>query len=283
MTSPQQRPSRTRRLPKRYDVLSLYLLATLLGHVRSDFLSSEGVYFTKELPVTYSNSEWMISTEVTFAHMNEDIRVLRNYLQQRTWLDSNATESITQYVRSGSEENPNIRNQLRLLTHTQRATYDCLHTSNLLDDRLQQIINFTAGESPPTLTDFRDKRGMFNLGGDILKWIFGTVNNADLEDLHERLHNNAQLNSEIIHSVEEQASLVAENKRRTTANTEMMGEIQATLSNLLQLWYLVTPCDPENMWFLYQKIKVSTAVVRNPVTKEKRLKLFFHIPIYEPS
>ena len=106
MTSPQQRPSRTRRLPKRYDVLSLYLLATLLGHVRSDFLSSEGVYFTKELPVTYSNSEWMISTEVTFAHMNEDIRVLRNYLQQRTWLDSNATESINQYVRSGSEEKP---------------------------------------------------------------------------------------------------------------------------------------------------------------------------------
>ena len=45
MTSPQQRPSRTRHLPKRYDVLSLYLLATLLGHVRSDAPSSEGVYF----------------------------------------------------------------------------------------------------------------------------------------------------------------------------------------------------------------------------------------------
>ena len=210
----------------------------------------KGFQYRKELSVTYSISEWMISTEVTFAHMNEDIRVLRNYLQQRTWLDSNATESINQYVRSGSEENPNIRNQLRLLTHTQRATYDCLHTSNLLDDRLQQIINFTAGESPPTLTDFRDKRGMFNLGGDILKWIFGTVNNADLEDLHGRLHNNTQLNSEIIHSVEEQASLVAENKRRTTANTEMMGEIQATLSNLDKDYVRITNEITDTLWYV---------------------------------
>ena len=37
------------------------------------------------------------------------------------------------------------------------------------------------------------------------------------------------------------------------------------------------------MWLLYQKTKVSTAVVRNPVTKEKGLKLFLHVPIYEHS
>ena len=96
----------------------------------------------------------MISTEVTFAHMNEDIRALCNYLQKRTWLDSNATESITQYVRSGSEENPNVRNQLRLLTHTSIERLP--PQVKPVGRQLQQIINFTAGESPPTRTDFRD-------------------------------------------------------------------------------------------------------------------------------
>ena len=78
--------------------------------------------------------------------------------------------SITLYVRSGSEKNRNVRNQPRFQTNKQRATNDCLHTLNLFDDGLHKIINFTAGESLPTQTDFRDKRGMFSLAGDILKW-----------------------------------------------------------------------------------------------------------------
>ena len=76
-----------------------------------------------------------------------------------------------------------------------------------------------------------------------------TYNN---EDLHGHLHNNAQLNSEIIPSVEEQASLVAENIRRTTANTEMMGEIQATLSNLDKDYVRITNEITDTLWYMSQ-------------------------------
>ena len=76
-----------------------------------------------------------------------------------------------------------------------------------------------------------------------------TYNN---EDLHGHLHNNAQLNSEIIPSVEEQASLVAENIRRTTANTEMMGEIQATLSNLDKDYVRITNEIIDTLWYMSQ-------------------------------
>ena len=71
--SPQKRRSMTRRKPKRYNVLLLYLVTTFLGHVRSDFPLTEGVYKKKKkgYPVTYSNPDWIILTEVTFSHMNK--------------------------------------------------------------------------------------------------------------------------------------------------------------------------------------------------------------------
>ena len=68
--------------------------------------------------------------------------------------------------------------QARLITYAQQAANDCLMTLDALEDRLQKIINSTAGARDPE--DDRKRRGAFNFGGDVLKWIFGTPNNNDL-------------------------------------------------------------------------------------------------------
>ena len=51
--------------------------------------------------------------------------------------------------------------------------------------------------------------------------------------------------------------------------------LQGIKRSLPGTWYLVTPCDPENMWFLHKKTKLSTAVIRNSVTGEGERIFFF--------
>ena len=47
-------------------------------------------------------------------------------------------------------------------------------------------------------------------------------------------------------------------------------------------WNFVIPADPDNVWLLYQNIKVLTATTINDKS-QKGLKLFLHIPIYEKN
>lgn len=74
---------------------------------------------------------------------------------------------------------------------------------DVISDRLimtkQTIINST-----------RKKRGLLNIGGDLLKWAFGTPSNSDLVEINEKLNRLAKNNKEISHAVSDQASLVKE-------------------------------------------------------------------------
>ena len=84
------------------------------------------------------------------------------------------------------------------------------------------------------INNIRKPPGLIDLGGDVLKWLFGTVTNNDLENINRRLHLNAKANEDIVHAIEEQASLVSESLRRTHLNTEILGEIRTALSNVDQ-------------------------------------------------
>ena len=185
---------------------------------------------------------------------------------------------------------------------------------------------------------------MVNLGEDILKWLFGTVSNTDLVNLQYRLQTNAQTNEAIVHSIQDQATTVSENLRRTELNTKILEELHETLEhldehffnssvgftqsmntmNLLNIaflrvrrhiediqfqvenialglstlslgrlpfelftskhflhvlreiakaipepWNFVIPADPDDVWLLYQNIKVLNATTINDKSKKK--------------
>ena len=73
---------------------------------------------------------------------------------------------------------------------------------------------------------------MINLGGDILKWVFATASNTDLVNLHSRLQTFAQANEAIVFSIQDQATTVSENLRRTELNTKILKELHETLERL---------------------------------------------------
>lgn len=46
---------------------------------------------------------------------------------------------------------------------------------------------------------------------------------------------------------------------------------------------LVIPVDPNNIWLFFKIIKILIAAVFEEISREKSLKLFLHIPIYDET
>ena len=212
------RPTRTHRPPRKLGFMQALFPLLLFGLVLSDPPISNGIYFKKERPIIFSDSEWIISTEITFSHLQQSINHLRYHLNSRFW---NKLQHGEHYNRPTE-----ARSLLRL--YAQQKTNTSLAFLNDIEDQLGQANDMIG------INNIRKPRGLIDLGGDVLKWLFGTVTNNDLENINRRLHLNAKTNEDIVHSIEEQASLVSESLRRTHLNTEILGEIRKALSNVDQ-------------------------------------------------
>ncbi|KZR96371.1 Uncharacterized protein APZ42_009324, partial [Daphnia magna] len=54
----------------------------------------------------------------------------------------------------------------------------------------------------------RQKRGLFDGGGQLLNWLFGTATTKDLESVHSRLESFDKKGLEVVHLLQEQATLL---------------------------------------------------------------------------
>ena len=71
-------------------------------------------------------------------------------------------------------------------------------------------------------------------GSDLLKWLFGTANEKDLHELNIKLQTMRQTDVQIIHSWEDQATLITNGLHRATANTKLIQEVRTVLASLDQ-------------------------------------------------
>ena len=84
-----------------------------------------------------------------------------------------------------------------------------------------------------TLTSTRDNpRGLIDLGGKALKWLFGTPSNEDLETINTKLAALAGSNEAIVNVLEEQATIVNETIWTTKLNTDAVHRIAVELDSL---------------------------------------------------
>jgi hypothetical protein len=74
------------------------------------------------------------------------------------------------------------------------------------------------------------RRGLINLGGSILKTLFGTATNSDIYQLHDTLSNLQSQNSDTVHSLSDQLTFV---KKRSAA-TEINVDAIANLSSIVK-------------------------------------------------
>ena len=194
--------------------------------VASEPQISDGVYFHRNNQVIFSDSEWVITTDVTFASIIENIQTLRAHLTSRAWNETHLyspSNDITHF-----HGDPNIR----ILAYAQQATMDSIATLNAIEQRLTESIRVANIDYIEENSKVRPTRGMVNLGGDILKWLFGTAINTDLVNLSNRFRTNAKVNEAIVHSIQDQATTVSGNLRRSALNSKVLEEPYVTSEHL---------------------------------------------------
>ena len=85
----------------------------------------------------------------------------------------------------------------------------------------------------------RQKRGLFNFGGEILNFLFGTATNAELRTLHQAVEDMKQQHVAIAHSLEHQLTYTKEldeNVRQNTRDVTLLARIlKLQVSNFLKL------------------------------------------------
>ena len=79
------RPTPTHRPPRKLGFMQALFPLLLFGLVLSEPPISKRIYFKKERPIIFSDSEWIISTEITFSHLQQSINHLRYHLNSRFW------------------------------------------------------------------------------------------------------------------------------------------------------------------------------------------------------
>ena len=157
---------------------------------------------------------------------------MRQYLNDRVWNATNQYQGVYLAAHQQLHGEPSSYQTL-LLPFVHKLTNDSLATLDTISDRLSVLTDMLGANTLKFPNPEANRsRGIINLGGDILKWLFGTPNNHDLEKLNSQLKSNSQDKLEIIHALEDQATVVAETFHQTTLNTDALLQLRNVLSEL---------------------------------------------------
>ena len=130
------RPTRNRRPPHRLGIIQALLLTLLFILVASEppvSPVSNGIYFQKDRQVIFSDSESIITTNVTFASIKENIRTLRTHLTSR------ARNETHLYSPSNDVTYLHGNPIMQVRAYATQATMDSIATINAIEQRL--IVN----------------------------------------------------------------------------------------------------------------------------------------------
>ena len=223
-------PERKRFAPRRLGVLQALFLMRFFSIIFAESPTTSGIHFQKKSGAIFSNSEWIVITEVTFTDILRSMRDFRADLENRSWNQSITIQYEDSEKKKQHEELHKSPTYLQHLVkaYAQKLTKNALTTLDTIRRRLNLLVDSVQIDEPLS----KKRRGIVNAGGDVLKWLFGTPNNRDLKGINQRLKTLAKSNSEIIHSVEDQATIFAEGLLQTKVNTKILEGVRETLSSL---------------------------------------------------
>jgi hypothetical protein len=152
------------------------------------------VLFLKESDIVFTNDYWRIAVDFDLSTYYDTM--------------STVTSDLIVMERQKREFTPmHELQQIGLLLQT-------------LESKLQSFAQF--------LPRLDNKRGLLNLGGTILKSLFGTATIADIHQLHDVFEKLDSRNSDLLHSLSDQLTYVKKLNTVTADNADAI----ANLSNI---------------------------------------------------
>jgi hypothetical protein len=232
--TPQTQPTISRSRGKRpvrppvrfgFNLLTLLLGIALWGMAFGTKIHQEdGVFFLQQDEVAFTDSEWIVVTDITFEHANHAFKEVKQWLVNRTKIDYGS-------MQLQQSNNQQVDDHQRQIQHRNRIIAEnSLDELRLLELRFRTLVDTINGTI--ALTSKADPRGLINFGGDVLKWLFGTPSNQDLETVNSKLTDLTQSNLDIIHALEDHATAVNETVWATKINAKAIQKMADAMTRL---------------------------------------------------
>ena len=222
------RPRRDRRCPQRFLLLVPFFLLTMAGSGKADestedIVSRNGVFFKREGTVSFTDSHWMVSTEISLKRIDEFF--------------SFAEERLLPLTKPGKEKwTSNFAVAIRKRVTGKATTYATKwqETKRRFEGLRMSVLG---------LHGKRQRRGLVDAGGVALNWLFGIAKQKDLDILDRKMARLGTVTEQVVHLVKEHASLVNE----TLWETHLTAEILANLTKAHEQLEFVTSRLLQNM------------------------------------
>lgn len=170
---------------------------------------SQGVLFTKEAHLTLTDEKWTLAIDVNLSNYLNLAYQVNNQMQLLNLVSKDVTQVLSGYQMTFlKEESDMMASRINHITHT-----------------IQGIIDTT-----PTQ---RVKRGLANVGGSALKFLFGTPDDNDLTRIEAQFRDLNAVDTEIVHSLKAQASMLNRTYDMIKLNTNTLKEVHEA-TNFLQ-------------------------------------------------
>jgi hypothetical protein len=215
-------PPRIRRKPNFFMAGLIYLL--LLGAcsalpTKEGILIRDTVIFKQRPSISISESAWTIVTDVLLHDAENAIMAVEDHLAQLSRV------AHAHRMDGNKFEKADVRTAWRDTTSFMAA--------HKIDNRVL-LMGRTLNDSKTRLATCaltlsgarRPKRGILDLGGTTLKWLFGVSTQADLQDLNSRIEALAVSDKTVIHLLDQHASIINETLQLTRSNLALLAELQ---------------------------------------------------------
>ncbi len=172
------------------------------GMQRGSFVK-DGVVFKFQGEIFFSDSEWVVLTDVSLGSIETTITALRHWFSVMANEGKGVTEVKSEHLR----------------TRVKDRAMEGLELLKVVNGRSRTLREALVGPKK------RSKRGLVDAGGTVLQWLFGVATGRDLEGLNGQLQALGRETTGIIHAVAQQATLVNETCRELGEHVLVMQQL----------------------------------------------------------
>ncbi|KAI9552642.1 hypothetical protein GHT06_020513 [Daphnia sinensis] len=206
-------------------------------------LSSQGVIFQSMGERFFSDSEWVVVTDISFNQGDKIINELKTWLIEKTKLPSKDSPSNkdflinspsvkashqqskaqTQSILSYNPANAEKAQQTLTMMVRERAVYELTRLETI--ERNYQGLKASIRQS-------RNKRGLADGGGKILNWLFGVSTTEELDKVNNQITKLSTETTAIVHALETHTTLINESIWELHANKDTTDALQRSCLTL---------------------------------------------------
>ncbi|KZR99553.1 Uncharacterized protein APZ42_004533, partial [Daphnia magna] len=194
--SPVGRPTRKKRTPGWMKNMLFFTLVCVVGQMvqademRGKYVVTKGAVFHPEGTLSLGDSEWVVIYDVPTKRAEQVIKLVIVWIDDmgRAFdkaLTGNFPMEVTPFLECPARDLAEIK------ARAERRRQE-----------FRELERALKGDGT------RQRRGLFDGGGQLLNWPFGTATTKDLESVHSRLESFEKKGLEVVHLLQEQATLL---------------------------------------------------------------------------